>query len=100
MLVLEAWGNRASSFWTTNKTNTFLDKAEPSSRASKTSFRASSCIADEGEIEGDVGVRQMTARGENGGRMEEYKACFNGPVKHTHLFLAPRGSWSQVSSDF
>lgn len=46
MLVLEAWGKRASSFWTTNNTSTFRDKAEPSSRASKTSFSASSCIAD------------------------------------------------------
>lgn len=52
MLVLDAWGKRASSFWTTNKTNTFLDKAEPSSRASKTSFSASSCIADEEKLGG------------------------------------------------
>lgn len=45
MLVLEAWGNRGSNLCTTKRTNTFLDKAEPSSKAKRTSFRASSCIA-------------------------------------------------------
>lgn len=45
MLVLEAWGNRGSNLCTTKRTNTFLDKAEPSSKARRTSFRASSCIA-------------------------------------------------------
>lgn len=44
MLVLEAWGKWGSSRWTTNITSTFLDKADPSSRANKTSFRTSSCI--------------------------------------------------------
>lgn len=45
MLVLEAWGNRGSSLWTTKRTKTFRDRADPSSRASRTSFKASSCIA-------------------------------------------------------
>lgn len=45
MLVLEAWGNRGSNLCTTKRTNTFLDKAEPSSKARRTNFRASSCIA-------------------------------------------------------
>lgn len=84
MLVLEAWGNRASSFWTTNKTNTFLDKAEPSSRASKTSFRASSCIAEEGATRRDAGVQRTTGTGENVGRMKKkYNACFNWRIKQS-----------------
>lgn len=45
MLVFDAWGNRASSFCTTNSTRTFLDRADPSSSANSTSFRASSCMA-------------------------------------------------------
>lgn len=45
MLVLEACGKRGSSLWTTNRTKTFLDNAEPSSRARRTNFRASSCMA-------------------------------------------------------
>lgn len=45
MLVLEACGKRGSSLWTTKRTNTFLDRAEPSSRARRTNFRASSCMA-------------------------------------------------------
>lgn len=47
MLVLEACGKRGSSLWTTKRTNTFLERAEPSSRARRTNLRASSCIAGE-----------------------------------------------------
>lgn len=45
MLVLEACGNLGSRRCTTNSTSTFLDRADPSSRASSTSFNASSCMA-------------------------------------------------------
>lgn len=48
MLVLEACGKRGSSLWTTKRTKTFLDNAEPSSRARRTNFRASSCMAVRG----------------------------------------------------
>lgn len=71
MLVLEAWGNRASSFWTTNRTSTFLDRAEPSSRASKTSFSASSCIAYEEELEGEVGIEGITEEEGSGERIRD-----------------------------
>jgi len=46
MLVLEACGKCGSNLWTTNMTRTFRDRAEPSSKASKTNFRTSSCIAE------------------------------------------------------
>lgn len=75
MLVLEAWGNRASSFWTTNRTSTFLDKAEPSSRASRTSFRASSCIAGEEKLEG--GCRD---------REKDSKRCEGKKITHINFF--------------
>ena len=45
MLVLEACGKWGSSRWTTNMTRTLRDKADPSSKASKTSRSTSSCIA-------------------------------------------------------
>ena len=45
MLVFEACGKVGSSFCTTNITNTFLDSADPSSNANKTSLSTSSCIA-------------------------------------------------------
>jgi hypothetical protein len=46
MLVLEACGKCGSNLWTTNMTRTLRDRAEPSSNASKTNFRTSSCIAE------------------------------------------------------
>ena len=45
ILVFEAWGKWGSNLWTTNMTSTFLERAEPSSKANKTNFKTSSCMA-------------------------------------------------------
>lgn len=89
MLVLEAWGNRGSSLWTTKRTKTFRDKADPSSSASRTSFKASSCIAGVGGGGGEM--RRKETKDERRPRKISAVPYFptsgrpaTNPLQHTH----------------